>query len=116
METSWTGWSTGRSVYPLAGWKFGRLVGLSVGRSVGWSVGWIVWLVMHSSKSLKNGLLWILNDSDSAGREKKRDEEEGLTRRVKKNEKLLKNEKVAKGRIVGLAGPCSSHADFSLYT
>ena len=62
--------------------------------------------VMLSSKSLKNGLLRILNDSDSAGRGKKRDEEEGLTRRVKKNEKLLKNEKVAKGRIIGLAGPC----------
>ena len=56
--------------------------------------------------------------------EKKRDEEEGGTRRKdgeeggtgrkegrgrRKNEKLLKkmkNEKVAKGRIIGLAGPC----------
>ena len=61
-------------------------VGRSVGRSVRPSVGWSV---MLSSKSLKNGLLRILNDTDSAGREKKRDEEEGVTRRVK-------NEKVAK--------------------
>ena len=33
-------------------------------------------LVMLSSKSLKNGLLRILNDTDSAGRGKERDEEE----------------------------------------
>ena len=32
----------------------------------------------------------------------RRDGEEGGTRRVKK----MKNEKVAKGRIIGLAGPC----------
>ena len=59
---------------PLVGWSVGRLVGPSV---------------MLSSKSLKNGLLRILNDLDSAGRGKKRDEreegrEEGGTRRVKK--------------------------------
>ena len=35
---------------------------------------------MLSSKSMKNGLLRILNDLDSAGRGKKRDEEEGGTR------------------------------------
>ena len=45
---------------------------LSVGRSVRQSVGW---LVMLSSKSMKNGLLRILNDIDFAGRGKKRDEE-----------------------------------------
>jgi len=44
---------------------------------------------MLSSKLLKNGLLRILNDTDSAGRGKKRNEKEGVTRRVK-------NEKVAK--------------------
>ena len=38
---------------------------------------------MLSSKSLKNGLLRILNDLDSAGRGKKRDEEERGTRRRK---------------------------------
>ena len=35
---------------------------------------------MLSSKSLKNGLLRILNDLDSAGRGKKRDEEKRGTR------------------------------------
>ena len=45
----------------------------SVGPSVRWSV-------MLSSKSLKNGLLRILNDLDSAGRGKKRDEEKRGTR------------------------------------
>ena len=49
------------------------------------SVGPLVCLsVMLSSKSLRNGLLRILNDTDSAGRDKKRDEEEGVTRKVKK--------------------------------
>ena len=37
--------------------------------------------VMLSSKSMKNGLLWILNDLDSAGLGGRRDEEEGGTRR-----------------------------------
>ena len=60
---------------------------------------------------MKNGLLRILNDLDSVGRGGRRDEEEGGTggkKRVK-NEKVvkkMKNEKVAKGRIIGLAGPC----------
>ena len=40
----------------------------SVDRSVGWSVRRSV---MFSSKSLKNGLIRILNDLDSAGRGKK---------------------------------------------
>ena len=35
---------------------------------------------MLLSKSMKNGLLWILNDLDSAGRGRKRNEEEGGTR------------------------------------
>ena len=35
---------------------------------------------MLSSKSMKNGLLRILNDLDSAGRGERRDEEEGGTR------------------------------------
>ena len=51
----------------------------SVGRSVGPSVGPV--LVMLSSKSMKNRLFRILNDLDSAGRGKKRDKEEGGTRR-----------------------------------
>ena len=61
-----------------------------VGRSVGPSV-------MLLSKSLKNGLLRILNDLDSAGRGKKRDEEGGTRGRwdeeSEKMKKLLKNEK-----------------------
>ena len=36
---------------------------------------------MLSSKSMKNGLLRILNDLDSAGRGGRRDKEEGGTRR-----------------------------------
>ena len=51
---------------------------LSVGRLVRRSVGWSV---MLSSKSMKNGHLRILNDLDSAGQGKKRDEKEGGTRR-----------------------------------
>ena len=38
-------------------------------------------LVMLSSKSMKNGLLRVLNDLNSAGRGKKGDEEEVGTRR-----------------------------------
>ena len=38
-------------------------------------------LVTLSSNLMKNGLLWILSDLDSAERGKKRDEEEGGTRR-----------------------------------
>ena len=50
--------------------------------SVGWSVGWSVRpSVMLSSKSMKNGLLRVLNDIDIAGRGKKRDEEKGETRK-----------------------------------
>ena len=49
---------------------------------------------MLSPKSMKKGLLRILNDLDSAGRGKKRDEEEeGKRRKVGRGE--LKNEKVA---------------------
>ena len=52
---------------------------------------------MLSSKSLKNGFLRILNDLDSAGRGKKRHEEEGGTRgrrdeESEKMKKLLKDE------------------------
>ena len=50
----------------------------SVGPSVGPSVGWSVTL---SSKSMKNGLLRILNDLEGTGRGRKRDVEEGGTRR-----------------------------------
>ena len=46
-----------------------RLVGPPAGPSV-----------MLSSKSMKNGLLPILNDLDSAGRGKNRDEKEGGTK------------------------------------
>ncbi len=52
---------------------------------------------MLSSKSMKNGLLGILNDLDSAGRGRKWDEEDGRSdveggamRRVKKNERVVK--------------------------
>ena len=38
-------------------------------------------MVTLSSNSMKNGLLRILNDLDSAGRGRKRDEEEEGTRR-----------------------------------
>ena len=44
------------------------------------------------------------------GRGGRSDEEKGATRRVKKRKsckKKMKNEKVAKGRNIGLAGPCS---------
>ena len=67
---------------------------------------------MLLSKSLKNGLLRILNDLDSARRGKKREEGGGMRGRrdeeSEKTKKLLKmkNEKVAKGRIIGLSGPC----------
>ena len=37
--------------------------------------------VMLSSKSMKNGILRILNDLDSAGLGGRRDEEDGVTRR-----------------------------------
>ncbi len=84
----------------------GWLVGRSVGRSVRPSV-------LLSSKSLKNGLLRILNDLDSAGRGKKRDEEGGtrgwrdeVSEKNEKNNRKMKNEEVAKGHIIGLAGPC----------
>ena len=57
---------------------------------VRWSVGWSVgWSVMLSSKSLKNGLLQILNDLDSAGRGKKREEEGGMRgKRDEESEKM----------------------------
>ena len=58
---------------------------LSVGPLVRWSVGPLVrWSVTLSSKSMENGHVRILNDLDSAGRGRKRDEEEGGTRRKKK--------------------------------
>ena len=82
-------------------------VGRSVGRLVGWSGS-----VMLLSKSMKNGLLRVLNGLDSAGRGKTSDEEEGGTRRDEEIEKMkklfkkMKNEKVAKERIIGLAGSC----------
>ena len=60
------------------------MVGPSVGPSVGRSV-------MLSSKSLKNGLLRILNDLDSAGLGKKMDEEGGTRgRRDEESEKMKK--------------------------
>ena len=60
---------------------------------------------MLSSKSMKNGLLRILNDLDSAGLGRKRDEKEGGTRRKEGRggrmdeeegaTKRVKNDKVA---------------------
>ena len=73
----------------------------SIGRSVCPSVRWSVTL---SSKLMKHGLLRILKDLYSTGQGKKKES--------KKNEKVvkkMKNEKVAKGRTIGLAGPCSFH-------
>ena len=79
---------------------------------------------MLLSKSMENGLLQTLNDVDSNGRGKKRDKKERgtgrkegqggrrdgeeLGRRDEEREKIkkMKNEKVAKGCIIGLAGPC----------
>ena len=58
--------STPRYVGPSVGWSFGR--------SVGWSV-------MLSSNLAKSGILRILNDLGSAGRGRKRDKEEGGTKR-----------------------------------
>ena len=58
-----------------------RCVHITIRGLVGRSVGW---LVMLSLKLMKNGLLRILNDLDSAGpagRAENRDEEEGRTRR-----------------------------------
>ena len=55
-------------------WSISRLVR----RSVGWLVGNII---MLSSNLAKNGILKILNDLDTAGRGRKRDEEERGTRR-----------------------------------
>ena len=55
-----------------------RCIPISMRGLICWSVGRSV---MLSSKSMKNGLLQILNDLDSAGRGKNRDEEEGGTRR-----------------------------------
>ena len=52
---------------------------------------------------------WKEGTRRKAGRGGRRYGEEGGTRRVKKNEKVvkkMKNEEVAKGRIIGLAGPC----------
>ncbi len=46
---------------------------MPVGRSIGWSVS--------IGKSMKNGPSRIVNDLDSAGRGRKRDEEEGDTGR-----------------------------------
>ena len=55
---------------------------MSAGRSVGWLVRPSVRpSVMLLSKLMENGLLRILNDLDSAGRGKKRNQEEGGTRR-----------------------------------
>ena len=48
--------------------------------SIRWLVGWLVTL---SSKSMKTGHFRSLNDLDNAGRGRKRDEEEGGTRRKK---------------------------------
>ena len=59
--------------------------------SVGWSVRWSVrQSVTLLSNSMKNGLLRILSNLDSAGRGRKRHEEEGATRGVKKMKNLKK--------------------------
>ena len=60
--------------------------------------------VMLSSKSMKNGLLRILNDLDSAGRGKKRDEEEGGTRRKEGRGGRRYGEEGGTGRKEGRGG------------
>ena len=81
-----------------------RCVRISIRGLLRRSVGWLVRpSVMLSSKSMKKGLLRILNDLDSAGRGKKRDQEEGGMRRKEargrrrdedsERMKKLKNEK-----------------------
>ena len=66
---------------------------------------------------MKDGLSRILNDLDSAGREEERGTRRkegrggGKDEESEKNDKVvkkMKNEKVAKRRIIGLAGPCFS--------
>ena len=72
-------------------------------QSVGWLIGWLVGpSVIRSSKSMKNRLLRILNDLDSAGRGRRKEarEEGGMGRKEgrggrrdeesKKMKKLLK--------------------------
>ena len=53
---------------------------------------------MLSSKSMKNGLLRILNDLDSAGRGKKRDEDEGGTR-MKEGRGRRRDEEEGEGTV-----------------
>ena len=78
-------------------------------------VRFVGWSVMLLSKLMKNGLLRILNDLDSAGRERKRDEKERGTSRRKERRggksdeerekwKRMKDEKVSWGRIVDRLG------------
>ena len=51
------------------------------------SVGPLVrWCLMLLSKSMKNGLLRILNDLDRAGRRKRREEEGGTGRKEGRGE------------------------------
>ena len=59
---------------------------------------------MLSSKSMKNGLLRILNDLDSAGRGKKRDEEEEMTRRKEERGGRRDEEEGGKRRKKGRGG------------
>ena len=56
---------------------------------------------MLSSKSMKNGLLRVLNDLDSAGRGKKRDEEEGGMRRKEGRGRRRDEEEGGMGRKEG---------------
>ncbi len=48
---------------------------------------------------MKNGLLWILSDLDSAGRGRKRDEEEGATRRKERRGEKSDEEEGATRRV-----------------
>ncbi len=59
---------------------------------------------MLSSKLMKNGLLRILNDLDSAGRGKKRDEEERGMRRKDEEEGGTRRKEVRAGRRDGEEG------------
>ena len=69
----------------------------SVGPLVGPSVRPSVTL---SSKPMKNGHLRILNDSDSAGRGRKRDKEEGGTRRKEGRGRRDEEKKVGPGPVM----------------
>ena len=64
-------------------------------------------------------MIYTVLDEEEGGtrrKEGRRNGEEGGTRRMKKLLKKMRNEKVAKGRIIGLAGPCYGIYGLDLHT